>query len=518
MNEVKEQFKTQFSPEQQRILDGLVDPDAGPPSTKMVWDEGFQRRILGSLLVDADFLGKATRFLRPEYWTNEAHAEIAKQLFTIHKNHGGLPERFCVEQEVLNAVKDKDEAVKLYYRAEIDATYGFFVPGLASRRYLMEKLQEFGMAQQVKTAYADYTEMFKQGEYRKGVEKSLESMRRINNIMNCADVNLIGWDDLERIADGQQEEWIINGLLEFSTLTLCSGLPYSGKTTLAAYMIACLATGKPFLGRPVKMVPTLFINADRLRERIVRGRIARCLRDEGDKDGLRKRFWTPDLSSIPETVTTAYMQEVIERLHKAAHLAGDHGVIIVDPLRTAFMGNLKAGEENDAVVMTRVLAPLRQFSRESGWAVFLLHHNSRSRNEYAGNAAVAANTDGLWNISRERTSDTAELDIQTRDGGRPTLYVKEDETGLVTMNEAEAQELVQRQKEAAEEAALVEFMSMFPAMSDAALTANQVIERTGDSRSTVERKIKKCERGGVHPRLARLGNGTKTDPYRWYSC
>jgi hypothetical protein len=56
-------------------------------------------------------------------------------------------------------------------------------------------------------------------------------------------------------------------------------------------------------------------------------------------------------------------------------------------------GNAKSREENDSVFMTKVLALLRDLARESGWSIIVLHHNSRSRNEYAGNAAVAANMD-----------------------------------------------------------------------------------------------------------------------------
>src|SRR5262249_46636266 len=160
-------------------------------------------------------------------------------------------------------------------------------------------------------------------------------------------------------------------------------------TTLAAYMISCLATGKDFLGRKVKNVPMIFLNADRLRERIVRGRIRRCLRDESEKDGLRKYFFWPPLPSIPHVVTISYMEELIDAMKKASKGLGA-GVSVIAPLRTAFMGDPKSGDENDSVYMTKVLAPLRQFARDSGWSIIILHHNSRTRNEYAGNAAVAA--------------------------------------------------------------------------------------------------------------------------------
>src|SRR5262249_22805517 len=150
------------------------------------------------------------------------------------------------------------------------------------------------------------------------------------------------------------------------------------------------------------------------------------------------------------------------------------GVFVIDPLRTAFMGDAKSGDENDSVYMTKVLAPLRQFARDSGWSIIILHHNSRTRNEYAGNAAVAANTDGLWTMSREGSSTTAELYIQTRDGTQPPVFVVEDASGLATMSETEAKEKLKKEAEVVAETELAEFMSVFPTQADQAMTIKEV--------------------------------------------
>jgi hypothetical protein len=131
---------------------------------------------------------------------------------------------------------------------------------------------------------------------------------------------------------------------------------------------------------------------------------------------------------------------------------------------------MPSGEENEAAFMTRVLAPLRSFARESGWSIIVLHHNSRSRNEYAGNSAVVANTDGHWNISRDQTSTTAELYIQTRDGTQPPIFITEDATGLATMSEQEAQEKAKKAAEIVAETELAEVMAIFPVQADKALT------------------------------------------------
>jgi hypothetical protein len=104
------------------------------------------------------------------------------------------------------------------------------------------------------------------------------------------------------------------------------------------------------------------------------------------------------------------------------------------------------------------------------------------------------------------------LDIQTRDGSYPTIYVKEDETGLVTMSEAETQELVQQQKEAAEEAALAEFTALFPEAADAAFTANEVASRTGHPRSSLLLKIKNPGRFPGPPGRPQVGPSAPRRP------
>jgi hypothetical protein len=507
-----------LTPEQEAVLAQLSPDNDLKIEKPMPWDEHFQRRILGSLLVDEEFLARSRRFLLPRYWSNEAHALAATVVFDLYDKYQGLPEPFAVKQEFLERIKNKDAAVRLHHHAELECAYEFYVPGLTTRKFIMDKLVEFAQCQQLKVALGECLQLFKEGKYKEGVQKGQEGMRRISETQHGAQGKLLGWDDLERIADGQQEDWIVDQILERSTLTLLSGLPYSGKTTLAAYLIACLATGKPFLGRRVRQVPVLFLNADRLRERIIRGRIARCLRDEGDKAGLRKRFWTPDLPTIPHVVTTEYLADLTRAMHKACQGLDEKGVIIVDPLRTAFMGDAKSGDENDAVVMTKILAPLRAFARETGWSVMVLHHNSRTRNEYAGNAAVAANTDALWNMSREEHNTTAELYIKTRDGTVPPLYVTEDATGLTTVDEQEAQRQVRKEAELAEEKRLAEFMAMFPIKADNALSLADVESRTGEPRKTLSDRIRKCERAGRHPRLEHVGKGTKTDPRRYFRC
>src|SRR6202034_2235674 len=129
------------------------------------------------------------------------------------------------------------------------------------------------------------------------------------------------------------------------------------------------------------------------------------------------------------TLTKEYITSLID-IVKPIIATADTGIVIIDPLRAGFLQELDAGAENDPTTMTGVLSPLRRWSRETGWAMVLPHHNNRGRDQYAGTAAIAGNTDAMWSVSREDESTTSELSIKTRDGILPKLSISEGENGL----------------------------------------------------------------------------------------
>src|SRR5215831_19266821 len=121
-----------LTPEQEAVLAQLSPDNDLKIEKPMPWDEGFQTRILGSLLVDEGFLARAKRFLLPRYWSNEAHALAAAVVFDLHDKYQGLPEPFAVKQEFLERIKNKDAAARLHHQGILESAYEFYVPGLAS--------------------------------------------------------------------------------------------------------------------------------------------------------------------------------------------------------------------------------------------------------------------------------------------------------------------------------------------------------------------------------------------------
>ena len=119
---------------------------------KYYWDENFQKRIVGLALTDSEFLVQAYALIKPEYFSSEALYLIAKVLFNYYGEKKNLPDMFVVKHLVQNEVKDKEDAIKIYYDSEVDSLYEAFVPTANSREILTEKILKFARLQELKIA------------------------------------------------------------------------------------------------------------------------------------------------------------------------------------------------------------------------------------------------------------------------------------------------------------------------------------------------------------------------------
>jgi len=141
----------ELTPEEQAQLEDLTDPDVIKP--KFSWDDTFQRKLLGMLLLDPHMLVQAMDKIKPEYFSNEAHVSISKILLDHFKTHKAIPEKWILEQELKNVLKDAEKSVQLHYLSELNCVYDYYVPGLEAREYLIEKVTYFAKVQAIKIAF-----------------------------------------------------------------------------------------------------------------------------------------------------------------------------------------------------------------------------------------------------------------------------------------------------------------------------------------------------------------------------
>lgn len=247
-----------------------------------------------------------------------------------------------------------------------------------------------------------------------------------------------------------------------------------------------------------------------LRERIVVKRIQRSLIDPLDDIKFEEVFFTVPVEDIPITITPEYLSRLISQVGEQVDaIRSDTGIVIIDPLRAAFLQELDSGAENDPTTMTQVLSPLRKFARETNWWVGIPHHNNRGSDRYSGTAAIAGNTDALWNVTRPDRSTTSSVTITTRDGILPPMVVVEGENGLQLAGAPATP--------ARDDAELVALIRTLPTQAPEAVTVAELVTRWGLPRSTVRDRLAEAERPGRIPRVERIGGTSKNDPARYFA-
>jgi hypothetical protein len=107
-------MEAKLTEDQQKLLENMLQQQN--TQTKFRWDENFQRRILGILLTDRNFLLQGKALISPEYFSNEVHVETCRILFKLFEDHPtGIPDRMIMENDLLEKVREKSDAIKVYY-------------------------------------------------------------------------------------------------------------------------------------------------------------------------------------------------------------------------------------------------------------------------------------------------------------------------------------------------------------------------------------------------------------------
>lgn len=137
--------------EQLAVLATLADPDVVKPV--FAWDDTFQRKLLAALLCDRNTLVQSLDKIKPLYFTNDIHRDVCKILFAHFEKYKAPPERWILKTELAAAHEKRDDAFRLHALAELDALYDYYVPGLETREYVLDKVTNFAKVQAVKTAF-----------------------------------------------------------------------------------------------------------------------------------------------------------------------------------------------------------------------------------------------------------------------------------------------------------------------------------------------------------------------------
>lgn len=266
--------------------------------------------------------------------------------------------------------------------------------------------------------------------------KSVDGEVPEDEIPERKDAGFITQADL--VASLRPVDWLIDGVLEARAVGVLAGQHSTYKSTVAIDWVHSVASGKPWLGRPVRRGAAV----------VIAGEGARGLARRAHAWGVEHGVTGGDLADLPILWSRAAVQIMdAERMGRAVQtiretLADRYGVehpdlVVVDTLNKNFAG----GDENSAADISLFFDRLGRAFPES--CVVIVHHFGKdSKKGSRGSSAIDASLDFLYHA--EASAGEVILRSQKmKDADRPSavylrpevirLNIGEDETTGVTI-------------------------------------------------------------------------------------
>jgi len=200
----------------------------------------------------------------------------------------------------------------------------------------------------------------------------------------------------DALKDPPQLDWCVQELLPQPSLTVIVGDPGSKKTYLAIDLAACVALGKPWLGRPVNQSPVLLIDEESGLLHLW-GRLNASLH-------AHQAGWHTPLHFISLGGYDLRAPKDAEELtHRA--LSIDARLIVIDAL-----AGVMGGDENSLASVQPALHHLRRMAEYCRAAVVVLHHTNR-HGVFRGSSLISAAVDLM--LSVESAPDDPLITLRT---------------------------------------------------------------------------------------------------------
>ncbi len=187
----------------------------------------------------------------------------------------------------------------------------------------------------------------------------------------------------EALRNLPQPRPLIENTLDRDTVGLVVGYHGTGKTFLAFDWSCCVATGKPWQGRPViDPGPVLYLAGEG-----VHGLDRRV--DAWEHAWGRE---ATDLHVLPFTVNLRNSADVAELAEVAREL--DVRLVVIDTLARSLVG----ADENSARDIGEAVAALDRLRRATGATVLPVHHTGKDKTTTRGSSALEAAVDTVYAV------------------------------------------------------------------------------------------------------------------------
>jgi len=406
----------QITEEDRKKVAELKDPD-DLPGAQVCYQHDFRtaQQIL-TLLFQSQGWNIASHY-EPCYFEDQGHANIFKLMKESWDRNGSVPSKDVMMSLMDDRYGDSPHIIQLL--GEIEAVaQGLGSPGdgPAIQNIMIRFAQEQGKRKMISDLLKNKIT----------IDDFIDRGNELKNLRwNKRDNPIQTWKEMRAEAEAEKQEWIIEGLMQTKSLNMISGRSFSGKTTLVNKAIAAICEGGDFLGHRTNPVAVCYLNCDRNRvSRIVR-KVYNNMESQ-DRDGiLAKRFFTIHLDSLSTTLTANDLKVYHKALQK--HVGDTPILFIVDTFRSAFLAEAEIGSSNDDSAMVKLLKPIQEWAITSGNCVLLVHHNTKSVDDFAGSGAYLMLLETKMNYKRSEEDQTGELHIITRDDLCLTYFIRLDE-------------------------------------------------------------------------------------------
>jgi hypothetical protein len=313
-------------------------------------------------------------------------------------------------------------------------------------------------------------------DFQRGVERSSSTSQPDRSLIFTPLSDLLS-------EPAEHRSWVLEGHLPTEGLSLLSGRPKAGKSTIARCLALCVARGEPFLGWETLKGPVLYLAFEEKRAE-ARAHFEAMGATSDDQVFVFVAQSPKDAMS--------QLRAVVERVRPV--------LIIVDTL----LKLVRVRDSNDYAEVMRALEPLMALARETGAHVLAVHHlgkGDRSGGDaILGSTAIFAAGDTALILRRSEKYRTLSSVQRYGEDLEDTVLTLDPVTRMVT-----AGPLRKEADEAQATAAILDYLKGQSGPVEAS-----EIEAAVEARTAVKRAALKALIGGGS--VVRSGGGKRGDP------
>ena len=200
-------------------------------------------------------------------------------------------------------------------------------------------------------------------------------------------------------------EWIIDGMLEANTFSVCFGAPAAGKTFLVLDMALCIAAGRPFHGNDVRQGSVFYI-AGEGHNGFARRAAAWSKHNGVSLGGLP--FFKSSRSIVLTDETS--VDEMLTIIDEMVQQHGEPQLVVVDTLARA-MG---AADENSTKEMGAAIRAVDDIREAYDCTVLAVHHTGHGNKDRArGSSALLGAVDAEFMVEKWSAEDViAKIEVK----------------------------------------------------------------------------------------------------------